>query len=195
MYLGIISPDPSSVAHEQWNQAMTDYKLQDCLLAPVDQGLHGAIQCINHSSFDKYYRNLSSDPGEQGWCSGERTRLPPTRRYHVGRVCYWLSSLHAEVFLRALRFSPFLKTNTYTFQFDPECLRVWYMRLWLGRSGTHSSRYQAELIDLIWFHLVKNVTYALKNSNLIFFIFKTKTNFHTTYPFHILVGKQTQALG
>ena len=58
---------------------MTDYKLQDCLLAPANQRRHGAIQCINHSPFDKYYRNLSSDPGEQGWCSGKRTRLPPMR--------------------------------------------------------------------------------------------------------------------
>ena len=66
-----------------------------------------------------------------------------TRLYHVGRVCCWFSSLLREVFLRALRFSLLLKTNTSKFQFDPECSHVWYMSLWLGRSGNLSSRYRA----------------------------------------------------
>ena len=58
---------------------------------------------------------------EQGWCSGEITRLPPMwpgvrfpdSPFHVGRVCCWLSSLLREVFLRVLRFSPFLKKPTF----------------------------------------------------------------------------------
>ena len=59
-----------------------------------------------------------------------------TGRYHVARACCWFCSLLREVFLRVLRFSPLIKTNTFKFQFDPECSHVWYMSLWLMWSAT-----------------------------------------------------------
>ena len=58
-------------------------------------------------------------------CSGESTRLPPMWRVrilastaYVGRVCCGFSPLLRQVFLRVLRFSLSLKTNTSKFQFD-----------------------------------------------------------------------------
>ena len=42
----------------------------------------------------------------------------PDSTSYVGWVCCWFSSLLREVFLRLLRFSPLLKTNTSKFQFD-----------------------------------------------------------------------------
>ena len=47
-----------------------------------------------------------------------------TGRYHLARACCWFCSLLREVFLRVLRFSPLIKTNTFKFQFDPECSYV-----------------------------------------------------------------------
>ena len=47
-----------------------------------------------------------------------------TGRYHVARACCWFCSLLREVFLRVLRFSPLIETNTFKFQFDPECSHV-----------------------------------------------------------------------
>ena len=60
--------------------------------------------------------------------------------YHVDRVCGWFSSL--------------LKTDTFKFQFDLECSHIWYMSLWLRRSGNYSSRYRAQInwFDLIWWN-------------------------------------------
>ena len=70
----------------------------------------------NHGS--KCFRK--GELGEQGWRSGESTRLPPMwpgfeswRRRHM-----WVEFV--VVFLRVLRFSPLLKTNTFKFQFDLE---------------------------------------------------------------------------
>jgi len=61
-----------------------------------------------------------------------------TRCYHVDQVCGWFSSL--------------LKTDTSKFQFDLECSHVWYMSLWLRRSGNHSSCYRAKInwFDFSW---------------------------------------------
>ena len=47
-----------------------------------------------------------------------------TGRYHMARACCWFCSLVREVFLRVLRFSPLIKTNTFKFQFDPKCSHV-----------------------------------------------------------------------
>ena len=56
---------------------------------------------------------------EQGWYSGESTRLPPMwpgfkfwrQRHMLGSVCCWFSPLLREVFLQVLRFSPLLKNH------------------------------------------------------------------------------------
>ena len=55
---------------------------------------------------------------EQGWRSGESTRLTPISlrfnswtQHHVGQVCCWFSSLLREVFLWVLRFFPLLKNQ------------------------------------------------------------------------------------
>ena len=76
--------------------------------------------------------------GEQGWCSGESTRLPPMwpgfeswRRRHmwVEFVCW--------VFLRVLRFSPLLKNQHFQIPI---------------RSGTHGhvSTSSYELLSALW---------------------------------------------
>ena len=65
---------------------------------------------------------FSLNPGEQGWRSGESTRLPPS---NVARVRFsdpvsyaswvcWFSSLLREVFLRVLRFSPLPKNQHFS---------------------------------------------------------------------------------
>ena len=56
--------------------------------------------------------------GEQKWCTGESTRLPPYYTY-VGWVCCWFSLLLQEVFLRILQFSSLLKNKH--FQIPVRC--------------------------------------------------------------------------
>ena len=67
---------------------------------------------------------------EPGWCSGESTQPPTnvawiqilmsTLYMYVGWVCCWFSPFLREVFLRVLRFAPFLKNHTSKFQLDQE---------------------------------------------------------------------------
>ena len=88
---------------------------------------------------------------EQGWRSGESTRLPPmwpgfdsrTRR-HMWVEFVVGSLLYSERFFSGYSGFPLsAKTNISKFQFDPECSSVLYISPWLGRLGNHSSRYRA----------------------------------------------------
>ena len=74
---------------------------------------------------------------EQGWRSGESTRL------QCGLSLLLFRSLVREVFPRVLRFSLSSKTSTFEFQFDPKCSNASYISLWLGGLGNHSSHYRA----------------------------------------------------
>ena len=54
--------------------------------------------------------------GQQGWRSGDCTRLPPTWAGFGPRVGYvgcWFFTLLQEVFLRVLQFSPLLKNQQF----------------------------------------------------------------------------------
>ena len=102
--------------------------------------------CNNYHCFIKH-----SGFGEQGWCSGESTRLPPmwprfdsrTRR-HMWVEFVVGSLLCSERFFSGYSGFPLsAKTNISKFQFDPECLSVSYMSPGLGRLGNHSSHYRA----------------------------------------------------
>ena len=106
--------------------------------------------------------------GEQGWRSGESTRLPPMwpafksrRRHHMWVefvFCCWFSPLLREVFLWVLRFSPLLKNQHSKFQFDQESGR---------RRTTMWMCYLQIVIYLfylfIWsqFYLIRGFTYLL----------------------------------
>ena len=72
--------------------------------------------------------NFIADKGEQRWCSGESTRLPPMwpgfqswRRHHMW-VEFVAGSLPCSerFFSRFSGFPISLKTNTFKFQFDLE---------------------------------------------------------------------------
>ena len=108
--------------------------------------------------------------GEQGWRSGESTRLQPMwpefesrHQRHVGWVCCWLSPLLWEVFLRLLRFSPLLKNQHFQIPI---------------RSGTHGhvSTSCYKLLSAPWVNKLQftNLQFQFSSCNIFFIdFFKT----------------------
>ena len=74
---------------------------------------------------DQYIKliKFSAVQWEQGWCSGEGTRLPPMwpdSASYVGRVCCWFLSPLRGFFTGYSDLPPSTKTNISKFQFDLE---------------------------------------------------------------------------